>query len=93
VAGDEDAYSELIPGGLGMRESRKSRAFCANRAIVLCDGDHCIHQNVCEDVRQEQSHFKISSAARGVHPRKNLDQGASFILKLRCALAFFGGIT
>ena len=50
VAGDEDAYSEMILCGRGMRESRKSCAFCANRAVVQCDGDRCIH-NVCDDHR------------------------------------------
>ncbi len=50
VAGDEDACSEMILRGRGMRESRKSCAFCANRAIVQCDGDRCIH-NVCDDHR------------------------------------------
>jgi hypothetical protein len=50
VAGDEDAHSEMILCGRGMRESRKSCAFCANRAIVQCDGDRCIH-NVCDDHR------------------------------------------
>jgi hypothetical protein len=46
----EDAYSEMILCGRGVRESRKSCAFCANRAIVQCDGDRCIH-NVCDDHR------------------------------------------
>jgi len=50
VAQGEDAYSEMILCGRGMRESRKSCAFCANRATVQCDGERCIH-NVCDDHR------------------------------------------
>jgi hypothetical protein len=50
VDGDEDAYSGMILCGRGVRESRKSCAFCANRAIVQCDGDRCIRQ-LCDDHR------------------------------------------
>jgi hypothetical protein len=50
VEGDEDAYSGIILCGRAMRESRKSCAFCANRAIVQCDGDRCIRQ-LCDDHR------------------------------------------
>ncbi len=37
-------------GGQLVRESRKSCAFCRNRAIVQCDGDRCIRQ-LCADHR------------------------------------------
>lgn len=40
----------MILWGRGMRESRKSCAFCASRAIVQCDGDRCIRQ-LCDDHR------------------------------------------
>jgi hypothetical protein len=50
VKGDEDAYSGMILCGRAVRESRKSCAFCANRAIVQCDGDRCIRQ-LCDDHR------------------------------------------
>jgi len=50
VDGDEDAYSAMILCGRAVRESRKSCAFCANRAIVQCDGDRCIRQ-LCDDHR------------------------------------------
>jgi hypothetical protein len=35
VDGDEDAYSGMILCGRAVRESRKSCAFCTNRAIVV----------------------------------------------------------
>jgi hypothetical protein len=47
---DEAAYSRMIFCGQGVRESRKSCAFCANRAIVQCDGDRCIRQ-ICDKHR------------------------------------------
>ncbi len=47
---DEDAYTGMILCGRGVRKSRKSCAFCANRAIVQCDGDRCIRQ-LCADHR------------------------------------------
>ena len=50
VDGDEDAYSGMILCGRAVRESRKSCAFCANRAIVQCDGDRCIRQ-LCDEHR------------------------------------------
>jgi hypothetical protein len=40
----------MILCGRGVRESRKSCAFCANRAIVQCDGERCISQ-LCDDHR------------------------------------------
>jgi hypothetical protein len=34
----------------GCRESRRSCAFCAERAVVQCDGDRCIRQ-ICAEHR------------------------------------------
>jgi hypothetical protein len=42
--GDDDADSVAMFGGRDVRESRRSCSFCANRAIVQCDGDRCIRQ-------------------------------------------------
>jgi hypothetical protein len=39
----EDDDAMILCGG-GVRESRKSCAFCADRAIVQCDGDRCVRQ-------------------------------------------------
>jgi hypothetical protein len=50
VEQDEGAYSGVILCGRGVRESRKSCAFCANRAVVQCDGDRCVRQ-LCDDHR------------------------------------------
>jgi hypothetical protein len=38
---DDDA---IILCDRGVRESRKSCAFCADRAIVQCDGDRCVRR-------------------------------------------------
>jgi hypothetical protein len=51
---DEDAYSGMILCGRGVRESRKSCAFCTNRAIVQCDGDRCVRQ-LCDDHRRSSA--------------------------------------
>jgi len=45
-----DANDGAMFGGQLVRASRKSCAFCRNRAIVQCDGDRCIRQ-LCADHR------------------------------------------
>lgn len=40
----------ILCGGQGVRELRKSCAFCVNRAVVQGDGDRCIRR-LCGDHR------------------------------------------
>jgi hypothetical protein len=44
----EDADNVAMFGAGAVREARRSCAFCADRAIVQCDGDRCIRQ-LCND--------------------------------------------
>jgi hypothetical protein len=55
-----DARRGLILCGRGMRESRKSCAFCTNRAIVQCDGERCVWQ-LCDDHRWSAAVVSLSA--------------------------------
>ena len=81
---DEDAYRGMILCGRAVRESRKSCAFCTNRAIVQCDGERCIRQ-LCDDHRW--------SSAEGLAFVRRVSANFTLLPRLPSRSSFSGSAT